>query len=123
MSCMTGTFLDPIFIFGGVMAEPLADQVMRKIGEAHELYHRLILMVGPAGSGKTKALQEVSTSNSVPLINVNLGLSRRMLDLAERQASANPSHRAGTRCLPLAPQPHRLSFPSQETAEGGQAPT
>jgi len=67
------------------MAESLADQVIRKIGEARELYHRLILMVGPAGSGKTSALQEVSTSTSAPLINVNLKLSRRMLDLTERQ--------------------------------------
>jgi len=41
------------------MAEPLADQVLRKISEARELYHRLILMVGPTGSGKTSALQEV----------------------------------------------------------------
>jgi len=41
------------------MAKPLADRVMRKIGEARELYHRLIVMVGPAGSGKTRALQEV----------------------------------------------------------------
>jgi ribose 1,5-bisphosphokinase PhnN len=47
------------------MAEPLADQVLRKIGEARELYHRLILMVGPAGSGKTSALQEVSASTSL----------------------------------------------------------
>jgi ABC-type hemin transport system ATPase subunit len=77
------------------MAEPLADQVLRKIGEARELYHRLILMVGPAGSGKTSALQEVSASTSLsacghaqagaPLVNVNLELSRRMLDLTERQ--------------------------------------
>jgi len=67
------------------MAEPLADQVLRKIGEARELYHRLILMVGPAGSGKTSALQEVSASTSAPLVNVNLELSRRMLDLTERQ--------------------------------------
>lgn len=32
------------------MAEPLVDQVLRKIGEARKLYHRLILMVGPPGS-------------------------------------------------------------------------
>ncbi|GIW90638.1 MAG: ATPase AAA [Pirellulaceae bacterium] len=67
------------------MAEPLADQVLRKISEARELYHRLILIVGPAGSGKTSALQEVSASTSAPLLNVNLELSRRMLDLTERQ--------------------------------------
>ena len=36
-----------------IMAEPLAYQVLRKIGEAHEFYHHLILMVGPTGSGKT----------------------------------------------------------------------
>ncbi len=41
------------------MAEPLSDQILRKIGEARELYHRLILMVGSAGSGKTEALQEL----------------------------------------------------------------
>ena len=67
------------------MAESLADQGLRKIGEARELYHRLILMVGPAGSGKTSALQEVSASTSAPLVNVNLELSRRLLDLTERQ--------------------------------------
>jgi hypothetical protein len=67
------------------MAEPLADQILRKIGEVCSLYHRLILMVGPAGSGKTSALQEVSASTSAPLINVNLKLSRRMMDLTERQ--------------------------------------
>ena len=67
------------------MAKPLADQLMRKIGEARELYHRLIVLVGPSGSGKTRALQLVSHAISAPLINVNLELSRRMLDLTERQ--------------------------------------
>ncbi len=36
------------------MAVSLADQILRKIGEARELYHRLILMVGPAGSGSSR---------------------------------------------------------------------
>lgn len=67
------------------MVEPLADQVMRKIGEARELYHRLILLVGPAGSGKTSVLQDISARTSAPLINVNLELSRRILELTERQ--------------------------------------
>lgn len=67
------------------MSEPLVDQVMRKICEARELYHRLILVVGPAGSGKTSALQAVMAATSAPLINVNLELSRRMLDLTERR--------------------------------------
>ena len=67
------------------MAEPLADQVMRKIKQADELYHRLMLVVAPAGAGKTTALQDVEERVGAPLVNVNLDLSRRMLDLTERQ--------------------------------------
>ena len=67
------------------MAESLAEQVLCKIGPISELYHRLMLVVAHAGSGKTRALQEVHQRISAPLINVNLELSRRMLDLTERQ--------------------------------------
>ena len=68
-----------------MMAEPLADRVMRKIGQAAELYHRLVIVVAPAGAGKTAALQDVHERTAVPLVNINLELSRRMLDLTERQ--------------------------------------
>lgn len=67
------------------MAEPVADQVMRKINQAAELYHRLILIVAPAGAGKTTALTYVKERIGAPLVNVNLELSRRMLELTERQ--------------------------------------
>ena len=67
------------------MAEPLADQVIRGIGQAAELYHRLVILVAPAGAGKTVALQDVHARTAAPLVNVNLELSRRMLDLTERQ--------------------------------------
>lgn len=67
------------------MAEPLADQVIRKIKQAAELYHRLVMLVAPAGAGKTTALKEVRERVGAPLVNVNLDLSRRMLDLTERQ--------------------------------------
>ncbi len=63
------------------MAEPLADQVIRKIEQADELYHRLVLVVAPAGSGKTTALQDLRQRLGASLINVNLDLSRRILDL------------------------------------------
>ena len=67
------------------MAEPLADQVMRKIKQAAELYHRLMLVVAPAGAGKTTALTYVKERIGAPLVNVNLELSRRMLELTERR--------------------------------------
>lgn len=67
------------------MPEPLADRVIRSIGQAAELYHRLVLLVAPACTGKTAVLQDVHERTGASLINVNLELSRRMLDLTERQ--------------------------------------
>lgn len=67
------------------MAEPLADRVIRSIGQASELYFRLVILAAPAGSGKTAALRDVQDRTTAPLVNVNLDLSRRMLDLTERQ--------------------------------------
>lgn len=67
------------------MAEPLADMVIEGIGQSAELYYRLVILVAPAGAGKTVALQDVHERTAAPLLNVNLELSRRMLDLTERQ--------------------------------------
>ena len=67
------------------MPESLADRVIQRIDQAAELYHRLIILVAPAGAGKTAALQDVHERTAAPLINVNLELSRRMLELTERQ--------------------------------------
>lgn len=67
------------------MAEQLADRAMQRIKHAAELYHRLILIVAPAGAGKTAALQDIHKRTNAPVVNVNLELSRRMLDLTERQ--------------------------------------
>jgi len=67
------------------MAEPLADQIMRKVKQAAELYHRLMLVIAPAGAGKTTALLDIQDRTGAPLVNVNIELSRRMLDLTGRQ--------------------------------------
>ena len=67
------------------MVEPLAEQVMSRINQAAEVYHRFIIIVAPAGTGKTTALQDIHERTGAPLINVNLDLSRRMLELTGRQ--------------------------------------
>jgi len=67
------------------MAEPLSEKVLAQIGKAEELYHRLILIAAPSGSGKTAALQDVAARTGASLLNLNLEISRRMLDLTERQ--------------------------------------
>ncbi len=37
----------------------LADQILEKARQADELYYRLVLVVAPAGAGKTTALHDV----------------------------------------------------------------
>ena len=52
---------------------------------AASLYHRLVLIVGPARSGKTRLLQAASAANAWPLINLNQRVSELLLDLTQRQ--------------------------------------
>ncbi|HEX5461456.1 MAG TPA: BREX-3 system P-loop-containing protein BrxF [Steroidobacteraceae bacterium] len=52
---------------------------------AASLYHRLVLIVGPARSGKTRLLQAASVANAWPLINLNQRVSELLLDLTQRQ--------------------------------------
>ena len=58
---------------------------MKKVKQAAGLFHRLVLVVGPAGTGKTTVLRQLRDHSGAPLVNVNLELSRRMLDLTRRQ--------------------------------------
>ena len=67
------------------MTVSLTGQIIHKLERAAELYHRLIVVVAPAGAGKTTALQAVKERTGAPMVNVNLKLSRRLLDLTERQ--------------------------------------
>ena len=67
------------------MAEALSQKVLAGIDGVKALYHRLILVAAPGGSGKTEALREVAASTGARLVNLNLELSRRMLDLTERE--------------------------------------
>ena len=73
------------------MAQALADQIMDCLDQAAGLYHRLVLVAAPSGGGKTEALRDVAERAQAPVVNVNLELSRRMLDLTERQRALNAS--------------------------------
>lgn len=65
--------------------ESLADRIERSAQKAASLRHRLVLVAGPPGSGKTTALRTLRDRTGAPLVNVGLELSRRMLELTERQ--------------------------------------
>ena len=67
------------------MPESLSEMVLARIDGAKALYHRLILVAAPSGAGKTEALRGVAERTGARLVNLNLELSRRMLDLTGRE--------------------------------------
>ena len=67
------------------MTQCLSEALNEQIGHAESLYHRLVLVVGGHGTGKTTALRESSACIGAPLVNVGLELSRRLLELSEGQ--------------------------------------
>lgn len=68
-----------------MIRQPLLEQILDSLGYAPELYYRLILVVGPPGTGKTHALGEVARRLGAHPINVSLELSQRLLDVSARQ--------------------------------------
>ena len=67
------------------MTEAIVARIIAGIGEVDQLYHRLVLVVAPGGSGKTGVMQELAARLALAAINVNLELSRRLLELTARQ--------------------------------------
>jgi hypothetical protein len=67
------------------MQRLLNEQITDGMLQVATLYHRLVLVVAPAGSGKTRALQDVATQLGAKVVNVSLELSQALLELTERQ--------------------------------------
>ena len=67
------------------MAEPIENKVTRSLKAAEELYHRLVLIVGKGGSGKTSVVQNLAKLHDAEPININLRLSKELLELTEKQ--------------------------------------
>jgi hypothetical protein len=67
------------------MTPDLQRQIADQVDRAKTLYHRLVIVVGPPRSGKTTALRGLREEQGWPLINLNLALSEKLLDLTVRQ--------------------------------------
>lgn len=67
--------------------EDLTVRLDQAIEQAASQYFRLVLLVGGTESGKTAALQAESRKFGCPIVNVNLELSKRMLELPRKQRS------------------------------------
>lgn len=72
--------------------EPLADRIIEASGRVGTAYHRLVLVVGPAGAGKTAAMRAVAERTSAKLINVSLELARQLIDMPKRQRQLGLFH-------------------------------
>jgi len=67
------------------MAEPVHAKVRRCLHASEGLYHRLVLLVGETGSGKSLVLRDVAEELGVDVINVNLTVASRLLELTAKQ--------------------------------------
>lgn len=68
------------------MSETVA-QLEHAIEQVASQYFRLVILVGAPASGKTTALQSVAQNLGCQLLNVNLELSKKMLELTRTQRS------------------------------------
>ncbi|MBF0431033.1 MAG: BREX-3 system P-loop-containing protein BrxF [Fibrobacteria bacterium] len=55
------------------------------IATAEGLYYRLVLLVGKSGSGKTQILKNLAGELNTTIININLILSEKLLELSKKQ--------------------------------------
>lgn len=68
------------------MSETVA-QLEQAIEQVASQYFRLVILVGAPASGKTTALQSVGQKLGCQVLNVNLELSKKMLELTRTQRS------------------------------------
>lgn len=76
--------LSQLKIKAGVNMAVNVDDLKKQIKAARSRYYRLVLLVGPAASGKTKILLELSEETGWSYINLNLVLSRKLLEYPNR---------------------------------------
>jgi type II secretory pathway predicted ATPase ExeA len=69
------------------MAEPIHNKIKRSMQAAEELYYRLVLLVGEIGSGKTVVLRDMADDLGTSVININLELSSKLIEMTARQRS------------------------------------
>ena len=51
------------------MAEPIHDKIKRSLQAAEGLYHRLVLLVGKTGSGKSGILRDIAEEFGSSVVN------------------------------------------------------
>ncbi len=63
------------------MFPQFVDQILSETEAAEQAYYRLVLVVGSAGAGKTTVLKKVHQKIGAPMVNLNLILSKKLLEI------------------------------------------
>jgi len=61
-----------------------ADDLLAAAETLRNTSERLLLLVGPPGSGKTRLLRQAEEENALPSVTLGITLTRRLLDVRER---------------------------------------
>ena len=61
------------------------DHLNQLLPTLSQQYHRLILIAGTHGTGKTRLLKELGRQQNVLYLNINLQLSQQLLDLTTKE--------------------------------------
>ena len=69
----------------------IVDHVLEKLGFVNQQFYRLLLIVGPADRNRENILDHVSKKINAPVVNINLDVSRQLLELPEKQRPLNVS--------------------------------
>jgi hypothetical protein len=67
------------------VSELAFDRLVEVIHDAEVSYHKLVIVAGPSGSGKTGLLTSIARQLKMPLVNLSLLMSQRLLSLTKRQ--------------------------------------
>lgn len=68
-----------------------AEEFDAAMDQAASQYYKLLMVVGPAGSGKTAFLRSVSEKYQIPMLNLGLDLCKKLLSftITERKLKAS----------------------------------
>lgn len=61
------------------------DYILKKVERLKDQFYRLLFIVGPSGNGLKNILYSLSKKIDIPLLNINLEVSRHLLELPEKQ--------------------------------------
>ena len=67
------------------MAGVLITELLDAVRSVQGSYNKLVIVAGPSGSGKTRLLNRLAEQLNMPVINLSLKMSERLLPLTKRQ--------------------------------------